>query len=74
MLGMSDASQAAVVREMEAQRSPCAIYCPTAVRVWVRGQEPPPGRLVHYILQDLQVKFEGSGYQFLTKRDSTKGL
>jgi hypothetical protein len=68
MLGMDDAAQTTVVQEMRAQPSPCAIYCPGAAGIWLRGVEPPSGPLVRYIRNDLQVRFAADGYQFLVKR------
>jgi hypothetical protein len=73
MIGMDETAQAAAVRELESQPRPCAIYYPDATRMWMLGGQPADRPLVHYILNDLQLKFEASGYRFLVKSPTSVG-
>jgi hypothetical protein len=67
VLWLDNAAQTEVVREMESLPRPCAIYCPKALDIWIRGGKLAPTPLVKYVMSDLPLKFESGGYRFMAK-------
>jgi hypothetical protein len=59
--------QVIIVRELEAQAHPCAIYYPKALEIWAQSKKIASTPLMDYILHTLQTKVEIGGYQFRTK-------
>ena len=60
--------QAAVVRQVQAQPRPCAVYNPAIIRFWTHGREPADRPLVRYLREGFRTEFETGEYRFLVPK------